>query len=175
MGACRGSPGGPPRRGATIRATSRGLSTRSAISHLCSSSLRAQVIPCPHLYRTLRVLPQTSRYISGLKASQAFVFFRDFVRGSDTTGLVDSNTGSVVGGEDTPLAGDVMLGEAAILYGAGDPGLPSLSTVAPSATLASWAYFIATATATVSLPNGGRNLVSSWCSVCVLEQWLEFC
>ncbi|KAJ7112959.1 alpha/beta-hydrolase [Mycena epipterygia] len=78
----------------------------------------------------------------------AFVFVREFVLGSNQTGLVDSNAGTVVGGEDFPLAADVMPGGLAIFYGDGNSDTTSLSTIAPSATLASWSEFIATATAT---------------------------
>ncbi|KAJ6589260.1 alpha/beta-hydrolase [Mycena capillaripes] len=78
----------------------------------------------------------------------AFVFVREFVLGSNTTGLVDSNAGSVVGGEDPTLAADAMPGGTVIFYGNGDSATTSLSTVAPSATVASWEKFLATATAT---------------------------
>ncbi|KAJ6607825.1 alpha beta-hydrolase [Mycena sp. CBHHK59/15] len=109
----------------------------------------------------------------------AFVFVREFVLGSNTTGLVDSNAGTVVGGEDSALAGDVMPGGTVIYYGDGDSATTSLSTVVPSATLASWEQFIATATATApsgasgtgsatNKPNGSVNLASSLFSVYVV-------
>ncbi|KAJ6574370.1 Alpha/Beta hydrolase protein [Mycena capillaripes] len=78
----------------------------------------------------------------------AFVFVREFVLGSNATGLVDSQTGGVVGGEDPVLAVDVLPGNTVIYYGDGDSDTTTLSTAAPSATLASWQSFIATATAT---------------------------
>ncbi|KAJ7479822.1 alpha/beta-hydrolase [Mycena latifolia] len=78
----------------------------------------------------------------------AFVFVREFVLGSNATGLVDSNTGTVVGGEDPTLAMDVMPGGTVIYYGDGSAGKTTASTVVPSATIASWEQFIATATAT---------------------------
>ncbi|KAJ7143727.1 Alpha/Beta hydrolase protein [Mycena epipterygia] len=83
----------------------------------------------------------------------AFAFVRDFVLGSNTTGLVDSNAGSVTGGEDPNLKQDILPGNTVIYYGNGDPGKTILSTVVPSATLAAWNAFLATATAT--LPASG--------------------
>lgn len=71
---------------------------------------------------------------------------RDFVLGSNTTGLVKSD-GSVVGGEDPELAKDVMPGNLAIHYWASVAGGDITSVVAPSATRAAWDAFIATATA----------------------------
>ncbi|KAK7018469.1 carboxypeptidase [Favolaschia claudopus] len=72
----------------------------------------------------------------------AFVFIREFVLGANQTGLVDNNANTVVGGEDPALAGDYMPGGLAIFYGS---GTTSASTVAPSATIAAWSKFIATA------------------------------
>ncbi|KAJ6602725.1 alpha/beta-hydrolase [Mycena vulgaris] len=89
-------------------------------------------------------------------ASSAFVFVREFVLGSNTTGLVDSS-GTVVGGEDPALAVDVMPGSNVIYYGDGDSATTSLSTVVPSATLASWKQFIATATATAPVPSSSSG------------------
>ncbi|KAF7307471.1 Alpha/beta-hydrolase [Mycena indigotica] len=77
----------------------------------------------------------------------AFVFIRDFVLGDKTTGLVKSD-GTVVGGEDPALAADVMPGSNVIYYGSGANATTSLSTVVPSATLASWQKFLASQTAT---------------------------
>jgi carboxypeptidase D len=99
---------------------------------------------------------------------QAFVFVREFVLGTNQTGLVDSS-GSVVGGEDPALAADAMPGGLAIFYGDGDSATTSLSTIAPSATLASWSQFIATATVkgfTATNPNGGAALSTSLRHVC---------
>ncbi|KAF7334471.1 Alpha/beta-hydrolase [Mycena venus] len=109
----------------------------------------------------------------------AFVFIREFVLGSNQTGLVDNNSSSVVGGEDSALAGDYMPGGLAIFYGDGDSATTSLSTIAPSATIASWSQFIATATAlngtsgtgttgngTTGKKNGGATLTSSLWHVC---------
>ncbi|KAJ7202096.1 alpha/beta-hydrolase [Mycena pura] len=77
----------------------------------------------------------------------AFVFVRDFVLGSNTTGLVDSNTATVNGGEDPELARDVLPGNPFIYIGDGSSGTTA-STAWPSATVAAWNAFIATATAT---------------------------
>ncbi|KIK64583.1 hypothetical protein GYMLUDRAFT_981785 [Collybiopsis luxurians FD-317 M1] len=73
----------------------------------------------------------------------AFVFLREFILGSNQTGLVEGN--HVVGGEDPVLAEDVMPGTTAIFYGS---GTTASSLIVPSETLASWSSFLATATAT---------------------------
>lgn len=80
---------------------------------------------------------------------QAFVFLRDFILGSNTTGLVEisKHTTTVVGGEDPKLAEDILPGTTVIFYGS---GTTAFSTIVPSATLASWDKFIATATATAT-------------------------
>ncbi|KAJ7668903.1 Alpha/Beta hydrolase protein [Mycena rosella] len=94
----------------------------------------------------------------------AFVFVREFILGSNTTGLVDSN-GTVVGGEDPTLALDVMPGPNVIYYGDGSSGKTTLSTVVPSATVASWQQFIETATATA--PSGSGSTSSKPSGPCV--------
>ncbi|KAJ7853808.1 alpha/beta-hydrolase [Mycena olivaceomarginata] len=77
----------------------------------------------------------------------AFVFIREFVLGSNTTGLVDSYTGKVSGGEDPKLAQDVLPGGTVIFFGDGSDGKTTASMAWPSATVAAWDAFIATATA----------------------------
>ncbi|KAJ7058539.1 alpha/beta-hydrolase [Mycena amicta] len=72
----------------------------------------------------------------------AFVFLREFVLGKNTTGLLDSSTGSVVGGEESTLAADFMPGNTVIYYGSGEDGITTLSTVVPSATIAAWEQFL---------------------------------
>ncbi|KAJ7202078.1 alpha/beta-hydrolase [Mycena pura] len=86
----------------------------------------------------------------------ALAFVRDFVIGSNITGLVDSNAGTVSGGEDPKLAQDILPGESLIYFGDGSSGKTTASTVWPSATVAAWNAFIATATATLpgSAPQG---------------------
>ncbi|KAF8217978.1 Alpha/Beta hydrolase protein [Mycena galopus ATCC 62051] len=76
----------------------------------------------------------------------AFAFVRDFVLGSNTTGLVDSRQ-TVAGGEDSSLRADALPGNSAIFHWASAAGGEIASAVAPSATLAAWNAFIATATA----------------------------
>ncbi|KAF7368752.1 Carboxypeptidase [Mycena venus] len=89
----------------------------------------------------------------------AFAFVRDFVLGSNTTGLVDSNAGSVSGGEDPKLKVDVLPGNSAIYHWASKAGGDIASVVAPSATRAAWDAFIATATAV--LPASGPQSTGS--------------
>ncbi|KAJ7434538.1 alpha/beta-hydrolase [Mycena galericulata] len=118
----------------------------------------------------------------------AFAFVRDFVLGSNTTGLVDNNAGTVAGGEDPALRQDILPGNTVIYYGDGSAGKTTQSTVVPSATLAAWNAFLATATATLPAsgplstgsspgkPNGagalkGHGALSMWSAggvVCIL-------
>ncbi|KAJ6511202.1 alpha/beta-hydrolase [Mycena sanguinolenta] len=87
----------------------------------------------------------------------AFVFIREFVLGSNQTGLVNNGTGNVVGGGSAPLEADVMPGGLAIFYGDGDSATTTESTIAPSATLSAWSAFIASATATGNASNVKTN------------------
>jgi len=88
------------------------------------------------------------------KPAAAFTFLREFVFGSNTTGLVtNSSSGevTVVGGENATLAEDIMAGSEEIFYGSGS----TMSTlVFPSATIAAWESFIQTATANANAPSG---------------------
>ncbi|KAI9056434.1 alpha/beta-hydrolase [Trametes sanguinea] len=79
------------------------------------------------------------------KPAQALVFLREFVLGSNPNGTVTEGT-SVVGGENSTLAGDYLPGGNEIFYGSAKT--QGTSTV-PSATIAAWNSFLATATATV--------------------------
>jgi carboxypeptidase D len=81
--------------------------------------------------------------------TQSLVFLREFILGSNTTGLVEDTSGDgdevvVVGGEDPVLADDVLPGTNVIFYGS---GTTASSLVIPSETFASWSRFIATVTA----------------------------
>ncbi|KDQ50292.1 hypothetical protein JAAARDRAFT_42181 [Jaapia argillacea MUCL 33604] len=73
----------------------------------------------------------------------AYVFLREFILGHNTTGLVEGTT--VFGGESSLLGQGIIPGTTAIFYGW---GTTVSSTSAPSATIASWASFLATATTT---------------------------
>ena len=75
---------------------------------------------------------------------QALVFLREFVLGSNKTGLVLNPT-TVVGGENSTLAEDVLPGGTLFYYGSATTA--GTSTV-PAATVAAWQSYIATATAT---------------------------
>ncbi|KAI9065255.1 alpha/beta-hydrolase [Trametes sanguinea] len=83
---------------------------------------------------------------------RGFVLAREFILGNNKTGLVTNSSGtvSVVGGESSALAVDAIRGQLGIYEG-------SLSTTAtytyPSATIAAWNSYIATATA-LSDPSG---------------------
>jgi carboxypeptidase D len=73
----------------------------------------------------------------------ASILLREFILGSNTTGLVPPNSTTPIGGEDPQLAGEILPGNSAIFFGS----VTTESTVAPSASFASWASFLATATA----------------------------
>ncbi|EMD39305.1 hypothetical protein CERSUDRAFT_82042 [Gelatoporia subvermispora B] len=84
--------------------------------------------------------------------SLAFVFLREFVLGNNDTGLLVNSTGSpsVVGGEGSPLVNDVLPGQSGIFYGS---GATQSTYTYPSATIASWESFVATAiTAATTAP-----------------------
>ncbi|KAF7358042.1 Alpha/beta-hydrolase [Mycena venus] len=76
------------------------------------------------------------------KPAQALVFLREFVLGSNPNGTVSGS--SVVGGENTTLAGDFLPGGDEIFFGSSTTA--GTSTI-PAATRSAWASFIATATA----------------------------
>ncbi|KAI0954566.1 hypothetical protein AcW1_006420 [Taiwanofungus camphoratus] len=81
----------------------------------------------------------------------AYVFLREFVLGNNQTGLVNTTDGQIVGGENSILAEDVMPGQSGIYVGS---GATQSTYTFPSATIAAWQSYIATATATiVSVPN----------------------
>ena len=76
------------------------------------------------------------------RPAQALVFLREFVLGNNPNGTVLSD-GNVVGGENATLAKDYMEGGNEIFFGSA--ATQGTYTV-PSATVAAWDQFIATAT-----------------------------
>ncbi|KAJ7934228.1 alpha/beta-hydrolase [Mycena leptocephala] len=96
---------------------------------------------------TYALFPGAGHTVPQYVPAAALVFVREFVLGSNTTGLVDSYTGKVSGGEDPKLAQDVLPGGTVIFFGDGSDGKTTASTAWPSATVAAWDAFIATATA----------------------------
>ncbi|KAF8524846.1 alpha/beta-hydrolase [Hysterangium stoloniferum] len=79
--------------------------------------------------------------------ARALTFVREFILGNNPNGTVLSD-GTVVGGESSPLVNDVLPGEHNPIFTGSGTTLGS--TVWPSATIAAWDSFIATATATGS-------------------------
>ncbi|OCH94836.1 alpha/beta-hydrolase [Obba rivulosa] len=75
----------------------------------------------------------------------ALTFLRDFVLGSNETGLVTGST--VVGGENATFANDVLPGGNEFFFGSSST---AGTTTVPLATQQSWASFLATAIATSS-------------------------
>ncbi|KAI0083348.1 Alpha/Beta hydrolase protein [Irpex rosettiformis] len=75
---------------------------------------------------------------------KAFVFLREFVLGSNTTGLVTNSSGTltVTGGENATLADTVLPGQDEIYVGS---GTTQSTYVYPSASIAAWNSFFATA------------------------------
>ncbi|KAI8996603.1 alpha/beta-hydrolase [Trametes punicea] len=79
---------------------------------------------------------------------RAFTLLREFILGNNATGLVTEVDGKVdvAGGEDASLAVDAIPGTSGIYIGS----VTTQSTVEyPSATIAAWESYIATATATL--------------------------
>ncbi|PIL29186.1 hypothetical protein GSI_09235 [Ganoderma sinense ZZ0214-1] len=80
------------------------------------------------------------------KPMQSLVFLREFILGDNPNGTVRED-GSVVGGEDPALAQDYFFGGGEVFYGS---SATQGTLVAPSATVASWESFLASATATTT-------------------------
>lgn len=83
--------------------------------------------------------------------AEAFYFLSEFVLGDNPLGTVIGTHGqvSVIGGENSSLSSDFLPGEHnPIFYGS---GTTQSSTLWPSATIAAWDSFIATATVTSNL------------------------
>ncbi|KAG1831383.1 Alpha/Beta hydrolase protein [Suillus variegatus] len=77
-----------------------------------------------------------------------FVFIREFVFGNNQTGLVtntSSGSATVIGGEVSSLANEIMTGQAAIYYGS---ATTESTYYFPTATVQAWNAYIATATGT---------------------------
>ncbi|KAI0773289.1 alpha/beta-hydrolase [Trametes elegans] len=84
---------------------------------------------------------------------RGFILLREFILGSNQTGLVTNSSGSVsvVGGEASALAADVLPGQLGIYVGS---ATTASTFTYPSATIAAWDSYIATATA-IAGPSGG--------------------
>jgi carboxypeptidase D len=81
---------------------------------------------------------------------------REFVLGSNATGLVTQSSGSivVVGGDNSTLAEDILPGGDEVFYGS---GATQSTYVAPSATRAAWRSFIRTETAIPTAVNAALS------------------
>ncbi|KAJ6537847.1 alpha/beta-hydrolase [Mycena capillaripes] len=90
------------------------------------------------------------------KPSQALVFLREFVLGSNLNGTVSGNN-AVVGGENTTLANDFLPGGDEIFFGS---STTAGTSAIPAATRSAWASFIATATASQALLGSNTNRAS---------------
>ncbi|KAH8075870.1 alpha/beta-hydrolase [Cristinia sonorae] len=88
---------------------------------------------------------------------RAFVFLREFVLGNNETGLVTNTSGtvSVVGGESTTIfVNDILPGQDGIYAGS---GTTQSTYTYPSATVAAFASFTATALPSVSAATGSNG------------------
>ncbi|OJT09780.1 Vitellogenic carboxypeptidase [Trametes pubescens] len=76
---------------------------------------------------------------------RGFVLLREFILGNNQTGLVTNSSGTVnvVGGESSALAVDAIPGQLGIFVGS---GTTQSTYTFPSATIAAWNSYIATAT-----------------------------
>ncbi len=110
------------------------------------------------------------------------MILREFILGSNQTGLVTNSSGavSVIGGESSSLAADVFPGQSGIYVG---QGATQSTYTFPSATIAAWESFIATASAgqlssSESHTSGTVGLTSSavvvaLCTLSIVLRWLE--
>jgi carboxypeptidase D len=88
--------------------------------------------------------------LSRCRPVQAFIFLREFVLGSNQTGLVLDPSKPAIGGEDPSIASaDLMPGTTAIFYGS---GTTVSSALVPSASIASWQSAVVEATVTNIAP-----------------------
>jgi len=88
---------------------------------------------------------------------QTFAFVREFVFGNNQTGLVvnaESGGVTVIGGEDPSLGGEVLTGQAGIYYGS---ATTASTYFFPSATVAAWDAYVATAS---PQPSSGSSMSS---------------
>ncbi|EIW53478.1 alpha/beta-hydrolase [Trametes versicolor FP-101664 SS1] len=95
-------------------------------------------------------------FVPQWRPAQALVFLREFVLGTNKNGTVEGS--AVVGGEDATLAGDYLPGGAEIFYGS---STTSGTFMFPSATIAAWDSFLATATATTVASHIDVRLIDS--------------
>ncbi|KAI0629365.1 alpha/beta-hydrolase [Trametes polyzona] len=88
---------------------------------------------------------------------RGFILLREFILGNNQTGLVTNSSGtvSVLGGESSALAVDALPGQLGIYVGS---GTTQSTYTYPSATIAAWSSYIATATA---INAGGLTATSS--------------
>ena len=91
------------------------------------------------------------------RPAQALVFLREFVLGDNPNGTV-LDDGTVVGGENATLAKDYLPGGNEIFYGSAKT--EGTSTI-PSATIAAWDQFIATATLDAGVTSSSVSSVTS--------------
>ncbi|OSD08204.1 alpha/beta-hydrolase [Trametes coccinea BRFM310] len=100
---------------------------------------------------TYVLIEGAGHYVPYTKPRRAFILLREFILGNNQTGLVtmSDETVSVIGGESSSLAVDAIPGQLGIYEG-------SFSTTStytyPSATIAAWNRYIATATANTVTP-----------------------
>ncbi|EJD07265.1 alpha/beta-hydrolase [Fomitiporia mediterranea MF3/22] len=102
----------------------------------------------------------------------AFILLREFIIGNNSTGLVTNSSGGVfvVGGEGASslVVGDILPGVSGILYGS---GTATSVYVAPSATIASWEAFFASAQAAAGSAAGGAADPRRTSAALSVRQW----
>lgn len=88
----------------------------------------------------------------------ALTFFREFVLGTNQTGFYSPSSGSVVGGEDSSLAGDFLPGNSGIFGG-------SISTTTtftyPAATVSAWDAVVSSITVNEAVMNASQENASN--------------
>ncbi|KIJ35084.1 hypothetical protein M422DRAFT_233049 [Sphaerobolus stellatus SS14] len=110
---------------------------------------------------TFVLFDKAGHLVSQWQPSRALTFVREFVLGSNPTGsllpngtLVASNSSSAAGFK-SPLVGHILPAKNDPIFTGS--GTTQGSTIWPSATIAAWDGFIATATATVTSPANGQG------------------
>jgi len=105
---------------------------------------------------------------------QALTFVREFVLGSNTTGLVNAD-GSLVGGTTSIFANNILSADRDPIFTGS--GVTAGSTLWPSATIDAWESFIAGALPSATSPSGpGDNSGkgNSGVAMAQLSKWFAF-
>lgn len=116
---------------------------------------------------TYALFAGAGHFVPNSRPVAAFTFLREFVLGNNQTGLVTTSSSGeviVIGGEDATLAGDILKEPPEIYLGS---WVTTSTYTFPSATIAQWDNYFATATSIPSKRSSGATSLS-----CTMSGWL---